>query len=75
MRARRRGLRKNVSVHLLRYSFATHMLESRIDLRYIQELLGYKSSKTTEFYTNVSIKNLSTIKNSLDSLLGGAEHE
>ena len=65
------GIKKNVSVHSLRNSFATHLLESGIDLRYIQEFLGHKSSKTTEIYTHVSTKNLSAIKNPLDSLLGG----
>ncbi len=65
------GIKKNVSVHSLRHSFTTHLLENGIDLRYIQELLGHKSLKTTKIYTHVSIKNLSAIKNPLDNLLEG----
>ena len=60
-----------ISAHSLRYSFATHLLESRIDLRYIQEILGHKSSKTTEIYTYVSKASLTSIKNPLDSIFKG----
>jgi len=56
-------------VHTSRYSFVTHLLEGGTDLRYIQELLGRKSSKTTEVYTHVSKINLNKIKSPLDRLL------
>jgi integrase/recombinase XerD len=60
------GIRKKVHPHMLRHSFATHLLESGTDLRYIQSLLGHKSSKTTEIYTHVATNTFKTIKNPLD---------
>lgn len=60
------GIAKNVTVHTLRHSFATHLLEGGIDLWYIQELLGHKSSKTTEIYTHVSQRDIGRIKSPLD---------
>jgi integrase/recombinase XerD len=62
------GIVKPVTLHWLRHSYATHLLESGTDLRYIQELLGHTSSKTTEIYTHVSTKSLQNIVSPFDSL-------
>lgn len=62
------GVKKPVTLHWLRHSYATHLLESGTDLRYIQELLGHKSSKTTEIYTHVTDKSLQKIKSPFDDL-------
>ena len=62
------GIHKPVTLHWLRHSYATHLLESGTDLRYIQELLGHSSSKTTEIYTHVSTKNIQQIKSPFDDL-------
>jgi site-specific recombinase XerD len=56
----------NFTLHCLRHSYATHLMEGGTDLRIIQTLLGHKSSKTTEIYTWVSMKSLQNVKNPLD---------
>jgi integrase/recombinase XerD len=61
-------VKKPVTLHWLRHSYATHLLENGTDLRYIQEILGHRSSKTTEIYTHVSNKSIQKIVSPFDSL-------
>ena len=65
---RKAGISKPVTLHWLRHSYATHLLESGTDLRFIQELLGHSSSRTTEIYTHVSTKSIQNIKSPFDDL-------
>lgn len=64
-----------VSAHVLRHSYATHLLENGTNLRYIQELLGHKSSRTTEVYTKVSNTSLQNIQNPLDQIFEVKEED
>jgi site-specific recombinase XerD len=66
--AKNAGLTQRITPHMLRHSFATHLMEDKTDLRYIQSLLGHSSTKTTEIYTHVATKNISQIISPLDRL-------
>jgi site-specific recombinase XerD len=67
--ASKAGIKKHVRLHMLRHSFATHLLESGTSTRYIQVLLGHESPKTTEVYAHVSRFALGKIQSPLDQLV------
>ena len=66
--AKQAGIKKKVTTHTLRHSFATHLLEQGTNLRYIQSLLGHESSKTTEIYTHITSKGLDNVLNPMDDM-------
>ncbi|MEN8142880.1 MAG: integron integrase [Thermodesulfobacteriota bacterium] len=65
---RKAAIAKHASVHTLRHSFATHLLEDGYDIRTIQDLLGHKDVKTTQIYTHVAGKNITGVRSPLDNL-------
>lgn len=65
----RAEISKNISIHSLRHTFATHLLESGTDIRYIQSLLGHSSLHTTERYTHIARRNVLNIQSPLDDIL------
>jgi site-specific recombinase XerD len=62
------GIEKGASIHNLRHTFATHLLENGTDIRYIQKLLGHNSIRTIEKYTHVARKNALKVQSPLDSI-------
>jgi integrase/recombinase XerD len=69
--AKRAGIKKRVSPHTLRHSFATHLLERGTDIRVIQAMLGHKKLETTTLYTQVAVKAVSAVTSPLDYLFTG----
>jgi integrase/recombinase XerD len=62
------GIDKRVSLHTLRHSFATHLLEQKVDIRVIQVLLGHKKLDTTALYSQVATRTIREVKSPLDQL-------
>jgi site-specific recombinase XerD len=65
------GIKKHASVHTLRHSYATHLLESGVPLRTIQEILGHKSSQTTAVYTHLTHKMMDSLFTTVNTLMAG----
>ncbi|MFO7568873.1 MAG: integron integrase [Smithellaceae bacterium] len=73
--AEKAGIDKKVGCHTLRHSFATHLLESGVNIRVLQELLGHADVKTTEIYTHVMSRDIRSLQSPLDALLAGPKKQ
>ena len=69
------GITKRVTPHTFRHSFATHLLEDGVDIRYIQELLGHNKPETTMIYTHITKRQLMNIRSPLDTIALKMEHQ
>ena len=69
MALKKSGLEKKATVHTLRHSFVTHLLENGTDIRYIQQFLGHSSIKTTTIYMHISANTVSKIQSPLDRII------
>lgn len=73
--AQRAGVSQKVTPHTLRHSFATHLLEHGTDVRFVQDLLGHSSLKTTQIYTQISDASLRKITSPLDRIMGSGPNK
>ena len=69
------GMTKKGSIHSLRHSFATHLLDSGIDIRYVQELLGNKDIRTTMIYSHLSQPAINNVQSPLDRIMDSTESD